>query len=146
MGPNRGLFPTLPPGLFHCPVSQAPPLFPTFLPSVTVRACRGSFPCVLLCAIAAAQALLVSEERGLPQDHAGGRKRSWDLNPGLPESGGLHVKSFEQSPPSFPTKPYLTPALLGLLSLSWSPFLPTSWGLWLCRERLGPWESPNREF
>ena len=99
-----------------CPLSK--------LPSVTVRACRGPFPCVMLCAIAAAQALLVSEARGLPQDHAGGRTRSCDLNHGLPESGGLHVKSFEQSPPSFPTKPYLTPALLGLLSLSWSPFPP----------------------
>lgn len=77
----------------------------------------------------------LKEERGLPQGHAGGRKQSRDLNPGLLESGGLRVMSFEQSPPSFPTKPYLTPALLGLLSLSWSPLLPTSWGLWLCRER-----------
>lgn len=77
----------------------------------------------------------LKEERGLPQGHAGGRKQSRDLNPGLLESGGLRVMSFEQSPPSFPTKPYLTPALLGLLSLSWSPLLPTSWGLWLCTER-----------
>lgn len=70
----------------------------------------------------------LKEERGLPQGHAGGRKQSWDLNPSLLESGDLHVMSFEQSPPCFPTKPYLTPALLGLLSLSWSPLLPTSWG------------------
>lgn len=62
-GAKQGLFPALLPCLFHYPVSQAPPLFPTFLPSVMVRACTGSFPWVLLCAVAAAQALLVSKRR-----------------------------------------------------------------------------------
>lgn len=62
---------------------------------------------------------------GTSPTHAGGGKQSWNLNPGLLDSGGLHRMSFEQSPLPFPA----TASLL-------VPLLPASPSPWLYRWRL----------
>lgn len=78
--------------------------------------------CPALCHCFSPGIISLQEEKGLPQDHAGDRKQSWDMNSDLPDSGALHIMSCEQSPPPFLLT--LTPPPFSLAcSLCWSPFL-----------------------